>query len=349
MQSAAVCFPTTTPLEWTSEEGELRVGGFPFHLKGISWFGFETQEAYPHGLWLGPGTADRILRSLRDNGFNALRIPFSAELALNPNRVVQVADPALDGLGNLARLAKFVDMAAQYNILVMPDMHRLTANGGISELWYDNNIDSDRMLQAWFNVMDALVGKWNFFAADLKNEPHGRATWGSGNRATDWNLAAEWIAMQFYDRYPQWHGLVFIEGVTNPTVYSRQRDPNPTWWGGSLEGVWDFPINLGRDDWNRRIVYSPHVYGPDVYNQGYFNTGDFPNNMPRIWDAHFGFAENVQGNHAVVIGEYGGRMGRGPTGWRDRVWADALGDYMIRTCLEDNFYWCVNPNSGMYK
>jgi len=26
---------------------------------------------------------------------------------------------------------------------------------------------------------------------DLKNEPHGKATWGSGNAKTDWNTAAE--------------------------------------------------------------------------------------------------------------------------------------------------------------
>lgn len=43
-------------------------------------------------------------------------------------------EPALDNLGNLARLAKFVDLAAQYNLLVMLDMHRLNANGGIDEV-----------------------------------------------------------------------------------------------------------------------------------------------------------------------------------------------------------------------
>jgi aryl-phospho-beta-D-glucosidase BglC (GH1 family) len=61
---------------------------------------------------------DRVFSFMRANGFNALRVPFSAELALDPNRVVQVADPALNNLGNLARLARFVDVAAQYNILV---------------------------------------------------------------------------------------------------------------------------------------------------------------------------------------------------------------------------------------
>lgn len=35
-EGGAPCFSLDVPLEWTSEEGELRVNGFPFHLKGIS-------------------------------------------------------------------------------------------------------------------------------------------------------------------------------------------------------------------------------------------------------------------------------------------------------------------------
>jgi len=76
-----------------------------------------------------------VFSFLRANNFNAIRLPFSAELALNPNQVVRVSgEPALDNLGNLARLAKFVDLAAQHNLLVMLDMHRLNANGGIDEV-----------------------------------------------------------------------------------------------------------------------------------------------------------------------------------------------------------------------
>lgn len=61
---------------------------------------------------------DRIFGFMRAQGFNALRVPFSAELALDPGRVVRVGDPALDNLGNLDRLIRFVDVASQYSILV---------------------------------------------------------------------------------------------------------------------------------------------------------------------------------------------------------------------------------------
>jgi len=35
-EGGAPCFSLDVPIEWTSEEGELRVNGFPFHLKGIN-------------------------------------------------------------------------------------------------------------------------------------------------------------------------------------------------------------------------------------------------------------------------------------------------------------------------
>lgn len=96
---------------------------------------------------------------------------------------------------------------------------------------------------------------------------------------------------------------------------------------------------------------TPHktVYGPDVYDQWYFRGGDFPRNTPSIWYNHFGFAESVHGQRAVVVGEYGGFYGRGPSGRRDGVWHDALVDWLLATCLEDTFYWCINPNVRTFR
>jgi endoglucanase len=90
------------------------------------------------------------------------------------------------------------------------------------------------------------------------------------------------------------------------------------------------------------------VYGPDVYNQYYFQSGDFPANMPSIWYNQWGFAERVHGQRAVVLGEWGGFMGRGPSGWRDRVWHDAMVEFLLANCLEDSFYWTINPNVRKY-
>lgn len=32
-----------TPLEWTSERNQVLVNGRPFRIKGLNWFGFETE------------------------------------------------------------------------------------------------------------------------------------------------------------------------------------------------------------------------------------------------------------------------------------------------------------------
>lgn len=284
---------------------------------------------HPRGL-SGETTVRAIFTLLRAEGFNALRVPLSAEIALDPNRVLRVQDPDLDNLGHMARLAKFVDIAAEFNILVMPDMHRLHANGGIDVLWYDNSTPYSRLLEAWTNVMKALEGKWNFAFIDLKNEPHDQATWGNSNRATDWNKAAEELSKALFGRFPQWHGLAFVEGIE---------------WGASIQGMRDFPIDLGRPDWTRRVVYSPHVYGPDVYDQPMFWFG-FPGNLPGVWESRFGFAEALHGQRAVVIGEWGGKYGRGPSRGRDKTWADTLAGWMVENCMEDSFYWAINPDSS---
>jgi endoglucanase len=89
-----------------------------------------------------------------------------------------------------------------------------------------------------------------------------------------------------------------------------------------------------------KLVYSPHVYGPAVYNQPYFSAGNFPNNMPAIWDAHWGFVAGQTGN-AVVIGEWGGT-----TSGNNGVWLNALASYLQSKGMTDQFWWCLNPNSG---
>ncbi len=129
-----------------------------------------------------------------------------------------------------------------------------------------------------------------------------------------------------------------------------------------------------------KLVYSPHVYGPSVYGQPYFSVGNFPANMPAIWDTHFGFVPSTTGavsppptlhtrtahagrthrtrrphapharvltvasgaaGSAVVIGEWGGHY----TG-SNQMWLEAMGNYLLSKGMTDQFFWCLNPNSG---
>ena len=51
-------------------------------------------------------------------------------------------------------------------------------------------------------------------------------------------------------------------------------------------------------------------------------------------------------NHAVVVGEWGGRYGVGGVGIKDKQWQDKFVDYLISKGMTDTFYWCWTPNSG---
>jgi tetratricopeptide (TPR) repeat protein len=59
-----------------------------------------------------------------------------------------------------------------------------------------------------------------FIGIDLKNEPHGAATWAFGNAVTDWNRAAERAAAAVLAANSEL--LIFVEGVQeNPVCSSR--------------------------------------------------------------------------------------------------------------------------------
>lgn len=84
---------------------------------------------------------------------------------------------------------------------------------------------------------------------------------------------------------------------------------------------------------NRRVVYTPHVYGPDVFPQSYFSSWSFPDNLPAVWDLHWGFLSGVL-ETAVVVSEWGGFC-RG----KDAKWQERIARYLREKGMADNFYW----------
>lgn len=130
----------------------------------------------------------------------------------------------------------------------------------------------------------------------------------------------------------QTNWLVFVEGTAGSPPCA-----DGCFYGENLQGVENNPVKLSKSG---RVVYSPHTYGPNVYNQPYFSDPSFPANMPRIWDKHFGFIRILK-NSAIVTGEWGGS-----TAGKNGVWLNAYMSYLKSNDITDNFFWCVNPNSG---
>ncbi|GMT11475.1 hypothetical protein PFISCL1PPCAC_2772, partial [Pristionchus fissidentatus] len=62
-------------LDWSTSQGQIIVNGFPLMLKGVNYFGFDTEAYAPHGLWRND--LDFYLDFIKNNDFNAIRVPFS--------------------------------------------------------------------------------------------------------------------------------------------------------------------------------------------------------------------------------------------------------------------------------
>jgi endoglucanase len=172
---------------------------------------------------------------------------------------------------------------------------------------------------------------------DIKNEPHGSATWGTGNASTDWNTAADKAGAQINAQNP--NILIFVQGVANNPACSDNSVAH--WNGGNFEPMNCAPLNKIPAN---KLVFSPHVYGPDVYNQSYFSAGNFPQNMPTIWDKQFGFLTSK--GLTVVPGEWGGKFADDGGNAKDPILQTALMHYFASKHICNSFYWDWNPNSG---
>jgi hypothetical protein len=100
-------------------------------IKGINWFGFETADFALHGLW-----CVNMLSTLDFTAqhFNAIRLPFSAELALDldgkhPGNIDYSANPELQGLttGQVMDRCEHLPLIQQQWHTYQGSRHRLCA------------------------------------------------------------------------------------------------------------------------------------------------------------------------------------------------------------------------------
>ncbi|MBV9580151.1 MAG: glycoside hydrolase family 5 protein [Chloroflexi bacterium] len=313
----------------TSGARLLDAQGNEVRITGVNWFGLETDAFAPHGLWAR--NYGDMLDQMAATGFNTIRLPYSNQLLQSssmPQNINYQQNPDLQGLTGLQVMDRIIAAAGQRGMSVILDRHRPTA-AGQTDLWYSNDVPESQWIQDWVMLAQRYAGNPTVIGADLHNEPHGAATWGDGNPATDWRLAAERAGNAILAVNPDW--LILVEGI-------EHYGDDWYWWGGNLEGAHEAPVELSAPD---KLVYSPHDYGPGVYQQRWFDAPSFPVNLPGIWLAHWAYL--VQGDIApVLVGEFGGRStGSDPEG----VWQRSLVDF-LRTNDVSYTYWAWNPDSG---
>jgi endoglucanase len=304
----------------------------PVRIAGVNWFGFETANYVPHGLW----TRDyrSMLDQIKAEGFNTLRLPYSNQMfdaGSTPNGIDfsggKNAD--LQGLTPVQVLDKIIAAAGARGLKVILDRHRPDA-GSQSALWYTSRTSEARWISDWKMLAQRYAGNPTVIAADLHNEPHGPATWGSGDPATDWRLAAERAGNAILSVNPKL--LIVVEGI--------ERVSNTwNWWGGNLRSAGAAPVRLNVPN---RLVYSPHDYPNDVYPQPWFSDPSYPSNLPGHWDANWGYLYK-QGIAPVLLGEFGTKL----NDESDRQWLTTLTGYLGSGAGGMSWtFWSWNPNSG---
>uniref|UniRef100_K3X2K4 Glycoside hydrolase family 5 domain-containing protein n=1 Tax=Globisporangium ultimum (strain ATCC 200006 / CBS 805.95 / DAOM BR144) TaxID=431595 RepID=K3X2K4_GLOUD len=127
----------------------------PLKIKGINWFGMETGQAIPFGLWDNSEngtTAYQIATFLAQNKFNAVRLPLMATWILTnhePNSAIinKQENRAISVKNYMSLLQSILKVLRFRNIGVLLSMHTLTYNDN-GKLWYNDDVSEDDFLKA---------------------------------------------------------------------------------------------------------------------------------------------------------------------------------------------------------
>src|SRR3990167_9522357 len=116
----AGCLLASTSMAWSYEINAGKVldgAGKAIQLRGVNWFGFETNNHVVHGLWARNWT--EMITQMQAQGFNAVRLPFC------PATLHGSAPPSSIDYGRNA------DLQGLSAIQVMDKVVKELANGGI--------------------------------------------------------------------------------------------------------------------------------------------------------------------------------------------------------------------------
>ncbi len=281
--------------------------GMPVHLDGLNWYGAEQQDFVVGGLDYQP--YQTILQRISGLGYNSIRVPFSNQL-VEQNPVVSAhlgANPELVGMHALDILDRVIAYAGALGLSIILDNHRSDAgwSGQENGLWYTPAYPEASFDRDWMAMAQRYAGASTVIGADLRNEPHGAASWGDGNPATDWRAAAGRVGSDVLRVNP--HLLVIVEGVQ---FYGAAAG---YWWGGNLMGVAGAPVILRFADGSNarsQLIYSAHDYGKDNCAAGcpWLNNSTTYDSLAQTWDQYWGYiAADAARPYAapVWVGEFG--------------------------------------------
>ena len=355
---------TTTPPPPSSDDGNTTgptqgfqaingsiydASGKRVQIRGLSMFGFNADILIPQYLWT-MGWKQQI-QQVKDLGFNAIRVPYVPDTLYSPTPGYfdPLLNPEFVGKTPLQIMDIWLAELDRQGLYFMLDFHSVSKVRQ-NPTWYttDTTITyngqqytEDNWVRDLVFVAQRYANLPHFMGIDLYNEPNGVVRWGQGDpnqnaTASDWKRASEKAATAVINANPNL--LVFVQGI-NGNWDGIENSNIPMNWGEDLQPQDYLPLSVP----NNKLVFSPHTYGPDVYMKSTFYDPSFPNNLAKDWETLFGY---LYPKHPMIIGEFGGYYGTGPSGNMDKQWQDALVDYLIGKGIDGGFYWCYTPNSG---
>lgn len=176
---------------WT-EGATLRTNAFdiaahgPLRIKGVNWFGLESNPCYIGGGDFGP--LGEYADFLRANGFNAVRVPLAVDNVLGTSvcsndGVYSDHNPHLMGLSYVEQLAWFVTLLRDKGLLVMLDAHVFAAG-----VWPDQGTLGAQSLfelkAAWAVLAKRFCDAATFWNVVCAQIPTPRSTAPSGRGAS---------------------------------------------------------------------------------------------------------------------------------------------------------------------
>ncbi|MHC5542836.1 glycoside hydrolase family 5 protein, partial [Singulisphaera rosea] len=142
-------------------------------IAGVNWFGMETANYAPDGLWAR--NYQEMMDQMKQLGFNTIRLPFSDQLfdaSSKPQGINYSLNPDLQGLNGLGIMDKIVAYAGQIGMRVFLDHHRSEAGAGAegSGLWYTSAYPESRWISDWTMLAQHYAGNPTVIGGDLANE-----------------------------------------------------------------------------------------------------------------------------------------------------------------------------------
>ena len=334
----------------------LDANNVPVRIAGINWYGFETTAKVAHGLYAQD--YHDIIDTIKNLGYTTIRLPFSNDVVENPIQSthigwangVEATNLDLRGLDSLQVMDKIIDYAGQLGLKVILDNHRSDAGNSAQEngLWYTAAYPHRAWLDDWALMARRYAGNPTVVGYDLRNEPHtpadtpyeDGATWGTGDKATDWRLAAEEAGNLILSINPD--ALILVEGIGQTPNASGGMDA--TWWGGDLALAGQYPVRLSVPG---RLVYSPHDYGPRLYRQTWFNAGTTQASLEAVWDMFWGYLHR-EAIAPIMVGEFGTTNSAdeisSTTPGSQGQWFSAMISYLRKNPSMGWTYWALNGN-----